>query len=457
VSSNLGAPATEENGTLDFGAFSTTGALIYTGAGETTDRNINLIGGIGGATIDHSGTGLLKFTGNFAASGIGSKTFTLSASTAATGEFVDAIVDNDTTGSTRLATAFATNATNVTLASVSGVAVGASISGTGIAPGTTIAAVNPLTRVVTLSTPATGAGTALQTMTVPGLRNSTSVAKNGEGSWTLFGANSYTGDTTVSSGTLQLADNATLHFVLGSLSGSNNRISGSGTVVLDGDISIDTSAADGLFSGSWTIVDNATLTETFTSNFTLTGFTDAGSNIWTKANGENKLYTFDESTGVLTLTSSLSYASWIGGFFPGETNPAIVGASADPDNDGIQNAAELVIGGNPATGMDSALAPTSELVSADPDGDTSFSDYMLFTYRRSDLSVAAGLTAACETDADLEGTWTTAVNGVSGVVILTDDNFTFTPAAAADTDRVRVYVPRGSNTKLFGRLSVIAP
>ena len=284
-----------------------------------------------------------------------------------------------------------------------------------------------------------------------------SLTKEGASTWALSGANTYTGNTSVTAGTLALADNAQLKFVLGATSGVNNGISGAGTVTLDGDFVIDTAAADALPSGTWTIVNNSTLTETYGATFTVAGFTDAGSNKWTKVNG-SKLYTFDEATGILTLASAASYASWIDSFFPGETNPAIIGAGADPENDGIDNGVEMVIGGNPATGMDTALLPTLELVTnpvstpAIPAG-----DYLLFTYRRSDLSVAAGVTATCETDTDLVGPWTVATDGVSGTVIQVDDNFTFTPPAAANTDRVRVYVPRGANTTLFGRLAVQVP
>jgi hypothetical protein len=57
----------------------------------------------------------------------------------------------------------------------------------------------------------------------------------------------------------------------------------------------------------------------------------------------------------------------------------------------------------------------------------------------------------------LVGPWTTAIDGASGVVIQVDNDFTFTPPAAAATDQVRVYVPRGANTKLFGRLDVVVP
>jgi hypothetical protein len=107
--------------------------------------------------------------------------------------------------------------------------------------------------------------------------------------------------------------------------------------------------------------------------------------------------------------------------------------------------------------MDAALLPTLELVT-DPVSTPAIpaGDYLLFTYRRSDLSVSAGVTADCETDADLVAPWTPAT-GAPGVVIQVDDNFTFTPPAAANTDRVRVYVPRAANTKLFGRLNVEVP
>ena len=146
---------------------------------------------------------------------------------------------------------------------------------------------------------------------------------------------------------------------------------------------------------------SASLTGAYGSTFTVVGFTDAGSDKWTKPNGA-KTYTFDETTGILTLAAGNTYASWIAGF-PGVG--LLNGVNDDPDNDGIDNGMEMVLGGNPATGMDTALLPTIELVTnpvsvpAIPAG-----NYLLFTYRRSDLSVAAGVTADCETDTDLVGT-----------------------------------------------------
>ncbi|MCX6927941.1 MAG: autotransporter-associated beta strand repeat-containing protein, partial [Verrucomicrobia bacterium] len=80
TSSNLGAPTNAANGTISLGSTTSAGTLLYTGAGETTDRVIKLAGTTGAATITQGGTasgipttrgesGLLKFTSNVSAPG----------------------------------------------------------------------------------------------------------------------------------------------------------------------------------------------------------------------------------------------------------------------------------------------------------------------------------------------------------------------------------------------------
>jgi len=279
----------------------------------------------------------------------------------------------------------------------------------------------------------------------------THLVKAGTGTQSLAGPCTHTGNTTVNGGTLELTSTGTLGFTVTDT--SSNQVNGTATVNLDGTFLINTSAVT-VTSGSWTLVNTATLSCTFGPNFTPGfGWTE-DSDVWTMTDND-KIWTFTEATGTLTLASSASYASWIDGFFPGETNPAIIGAGADPDQDGISNAVEMVTGGNPATGMDLALLPTLELVT-DP-ASLPAGDYFLFTYRRTDDSVTAGLVATCQYDADLLGTWTTAQDGVNGVSILEDDNYGSFVPAATDTDRVRVYIPRGSNARLFGRLNVEVP
>jgi autotransporter-associated beta strand protein len=97
ASSNLGAPTTAANGTIDFGATTTTGQLTYSGTGEVTDRVINLAGTTGGGAIDQAGTGLLKFTSTNTATGAGSKTLTLQGSTLGTGEIGGPVVNGSGT------------------------------------------------------------------------------------------------------------------------------------------------------------------------------------------------------------------------------------------------------------------------------------------------------------------------------------------------------------------------
>ena len=136
------------------------------------------------------------------------------------------------------------------------------------------------------------------------------LTKNGAGTLTLSGANTYTGNTVVNDGTLDLAATGQLKFVLGDSSGVNNSISGT-TATLKGSFVIDTTAADALSSGTWTLENVASLTGPagYDATFTVAGFNDAGGNKWTKNVGP-KTYTFDETTGVLTLGVASGYASW---------------------------------------------------------------------------------------------------------------------------------------------------
>ena len=178
------------------------------------------------------------------------------------------------------------------------------------------------------------------TFTISGIISGNGFEKVGVGTVILTAANTYTGNTTVSAGTLALADNAQLSFVLGATSGTNNSLSGAGAVTLEGDFVIVTTAADALASGSWTIENVSTLTGAYGSNFTVSGFTDAGSDKWTKVNG-SKTYTFDETTGILTLaeTPVAGYSAWA------TLNGAGVNFNEDHDNDGVDNGTEYFIGG----------------------------------------------------------------------------------------------------------------
>lgn len=100
AASSLGAPLSPFTSIIGLGSSSGSATLRYTGTGESTDRPINLRGTFG-ATLDHSGNGLLKFTSDFLATGASNKTLTLTGSNI--GEIAGAIVDNSPPNKTSLA------------------------------------------------------------------------------------------------------------------------------------------------------------------------------------------------------------------------------------------------------------------------------------------------------------------------------------------------------------------
>jgi len=260
-----------------------------------------------------------------------------------------------------------------------------------------------------------------------GLKVSSSVSG---GSLTLSGINTYTGNTTVVSGsTLNLADNAQLKFIVDG--SNNNKLTGAGTANLDGDFNIDTTYADLTSGNTWTLVD--VNTRNYGGTFTVVGFTGA-SGIWTKTDGAN-VWSFNQSTGVLTLTVVQGYASWISGF--SVSNP---GTGADPDYDGTSNLLEYVLNGDPST-SDPAILPTLNSSGAN----------FVFHFTRREES-ANDTTQVFQYGSDLVG-WTpiNITPPVGSEVTLG------TPSGG--TQEVTVTIPKSVAVggKLFGRLKASQP
>lgn len=125
-------------------------------------------------------------------------------------------------------------------------------------------------------------------------------------------------------------------------------------------------------------------------------------------------------------------------------NDALFGA--DPDQDGIVNGIEFVIGGepNPANPNSNSSALLPEFAVDET--------HLRITFRRS--AASAYLNPAIRFDADLTGPWTLAEDGMGGVAITTTlDGF------APGIDRVETLIPRSHEEagKLFGRLVVESP
>ncbi|MGC4014851.1 MAG: autotransporter-associated beta strand repeat-containing protein [Luteolibacter sp.] len=282
------------------------------------------------------------------------------------------------------------------------------------------------------------------TIGAPSTKVAFGVTVDGGGKVTLSGVNTYVGDTTVNAGTtleLAQAGELTLKPVV---NGVTNSIGGVGTALLDGKLNLDLTTTDKTGGNSWLLVNVSTLAVTYGDNFTLPGFAKDGE-VWTKVDG-GTTWTFTQSTGVLAFVSD-PFSTWIAGF--GLTDPADRLPGADPDHDGIVNAIEFVLGGNPATGDDSALLPNGTTVSADLG--SGMTDYFKFTFRRS--AASASLNPAAFYNTDLNTIWTPA-QGAPGVVIVpTVDGY------VTGIDKVEVYIPRSLsvNGKLFGRLKVTIP
>jgi autotransporter-associated beta strand protein len=136
-------------------------------------------------------------------------------------------------------------------------------------------------------------------MTLSGVVSGTGgINKTGTGILELNGTNTYAGNTTVSVGELLLSDNAGLTFVIGA-SNVNNKVTGAGKGTFNGDFYFNLNSAGTTVGDSWTVEDLAG-TVAYGTSFSVNGFTDAGSGLWTtSANGAD--YEFSEITGVLTV------------------------------------------------------------------------------------------------------------------------------------------------------------
>ncbi|MGZ0654381.1 autotransporter-associated beta strand repeat-containing protein [Coraliomargarita sp. W4R72] len=143
------------------------------------------------------------------------------------------------------------------------------------------------------------------------------VIKAGTGELTFSGDNTYLGDTVVQAGSLILADGGSMTFAIGA-AGSNNMITGTGTVDLSGLLIFDFENLASSTPNSWTIVDSA-LTASYGETFSILSFTEAEAGIWTY-DAANLTYTFSESTGILSAVPEPAQFALLMGFL-------VVGAS----------------------------------------------------------------------------------------------------------------------------------
>ena len=260
---------------------------------------------------------------------------------------------------------------------------------------------------------ATGTGATSDLKVIGTLWNGGNVTKNGAGRLELSAPQQYSGNTTVTEGTLLLGD------------GTNN-IGLSDTH----DVTIESGSTLGL---------NYSVGNTDTINKLFLGGAQVLSGTWgslaSGAEHTSALITGDGLLNVLSDPPSDPFANWMSTNYPAIVSPDNA-PGADPDNDGIANLMEYVLqGGNPSVSTTGTL-PTLNASGAN----------FVFTYFR--RAAATGTTQTFEYSTTLGvGSWTPVViPGGSGVTVADQ---------GGGIDKVEITVAKGANTKLFGRLQVV--
>lgn len=137
------------------------------------------------------------------------------------------------------------------------------------------------------------------------------------------------------------------------------------------------------------------------------------------------------------------YSGWIGGFFPGITDLAMIGLDADPDLDASPNALEFLLGSDPSQAGD-AVTPSSAIVGT----------HFIYCFDRADTAIRA-LETKLQLSDDLSS-WPPADEIVIGASTASSGaGVTITDQGASDD--VEIAIPTSSFTRRFVRLRLALP
>jgi len=232
-----------------------------------------------------------------------------------------------------------------------------------------------------------------------------SLVQNGSGTLVLGGTNAYLGDTIVNSGTLQI----------------------------DGDSIQDTTKLAINNTGVVYVLNTEVV-----QSLTIDGVAQPVGTYGPTGSGATHIDdTHFAGFGIVNVTSP-GYGAWIGGFGlaladqdPGD----------DPDKDGVTNALEWVLGGNPASVIDTQKLPAVTT----PGGN------LMFTFKRDQDSKAAGTLVAIETGTTLD-VWPVVYN-VGDTTATSSSGVTVT-SNPDGTDTITLTIPRAPDQSKFARLRV---
>jgi len=446
VDGSLGNRASDS--ATNVGLHFTGGTLQYTGStAQSTDRAIRI--GLAGGTIDASGS-IPEATMNFTKSSAnvdffnnpGARTLTLTGSNTGDNRFALNIQDQATTARTSLnksgsGTWLLTNANNSadfnsttntfggygggttisdgTLAFTQGAIGGGVVNFTGNStlrwePGNTqditTGSGSGVARSVKISDNANatfdtnGNDVTLSNALAVGSLATGSITKSGTGNLTLSGTNTYTGGTSVDNGTLTLTsafldDASTIAIANNAVLNLTHSLAD----VVDALIIDGNPLPNGLYNAS---------TPATAGRITGTGSIQVG-------------------------PTSDPFLTWINSTWPNLSDQT---PTADPDNDGIANLLEYILhGGDPSTHSTNTL-PTLDASGAN----------FVFTYLR--RTAATGTTQTFEFGNNLSGWTPLAIPGGNGVTLADQ---------GGGIEKVEITIPKGTETRIFGRLQVAMP
>ena len=293
---------------------------------------------------------------------------------------------------------------------------------------------------------------------------SAGLTKTGAGRLGLDGANTYTGTTLVSMGTLggngsvagPLTVSAGTTVNPGATAAAGTLTAGATTIAGTYACDLDGAAADQLIVNGALNVSAATLVvntlpggvgrtvyiiATYTGStpapFASTGGLPAGYTVnYAYNNGVS-------STNVAIVAPVTPFSTWASSFYPGETDLSIVGPTADPDGDGQANSLEFALGGAPNHGSNNAKTAWFAADSSDAGSDKELlmtiavrTGTPAFVGSPSPSAAKDGFTMTVEGSTGLES-FPTIVDAVTPVI-------TDLPAAPAGYE-YRSFSLRGSN------------
>lgn len=286
--------------------------------------------------------------------------------------------------------------------------------------------------------------------------------KNGNGKLSLEGASNYTGDTIIQLGTLALngtlPDSPVTVNPTGTLSG-NGTVGGAvavfgtiapgdggGSLTVSGNVDfpggifkpgIDGTTVSPLLVGGELNIENATLdlggTTLLAGSYTIATFGSLVGTAFLEVTGLPEGFEVGFTANSITISGAPAASAYEQWATANELEGDDALADSDPDQDGIANAIEFIVGGDPKSAGDSSKLPTGKV----EDGK------FVFTYRRTDQS--ADFEVEVQYGSDLDE-WVTAEDGVDGVEI------EVSAGAFEGGDLVIVSIPLGSGPR-FARLT----